>query len=1138
MKRARRNKIAEWGRPIALFLIGAAVFFALFASTAPEPVRADPGWWNTSWTNRRLITITGIHPENYQIRVVIPYSPNMQTDYDDLRFVENDTTGVLNYWIENYTADNVTVWVRRLENTQYDIDNTIYVYYGNPDATSMSSGDNTFITFNTTGTMWTVSGTSGQDTTFGKDDSQSFKAVGDGTTNWRGGIWPYGFSTSRRFIIEYWIYLDHFTANVQHRLLSCTNSSAYPLSGVGHNTQAVDGYFKYIEGGTMTSTGVAASATTWYELRTVPNPATSKFDWYYRTDGGEWTTLGTDLGLEAAYSNPYYLDFDVYNTTDNMHVDVLRVRTFTDLEPTTTIGADESLNIIISNIACDNVLIDRDIDWVDSKAPTGTKLRVDVEWTLPNNVVKENVRFIVYDKNNVLIDNRVATENLRIADNKQTFFEVYRATDNTLSDTQLGEWDVGVTANDNEGVKGSTRATNVFQVSDLTATCTVENVPKHRLRVYGTGSRVDGATVIIENIWLEDNNVGTRHQALANNGYDDTYAPLGAGNLHIRLKSKNLDGRHPLGGDNISYLYPNFAPEVVSMTVSEALVDRARNYSGSNVVLSTIMTVRVRDVDNRDDINTLRIGIRDNAEALVENVDRWENRTVIDENTYEVGFIYDPLETISNLGTFDVWRHATDRHGGVLSSWAEGFVVDDLAISISFDPIRPYCQWPLTVSGTISRVSKIVASVDNSWLIENKHGTFTLGASNTYGITYSITNVQPNENIAVTLRALDSPLDGVLHSNYVTNENLLYEIWVRWDNEWALEDNIIRRSRIIKFYWDGGTYSKTLTENPENIIMAAAGKAATWVQLKDTDAYWRGRVPAENGGRLAFFIARDNNMPKKYEFVLEDHTNMFGPPNTADGQLRIRAWLDNNFAELSDDHWDAFLKSYAFLQKGERYYVYIYRPGEQRSWGMFQTEETTVNTLKVYPIVFGVEPLRISDVIILGAERDVDTGNIKISYQDKAENTENIIFSVYTFAEDNLLYTTFADYTPAYSTTWTQADNNRSYKVAIVAKNKIFGDILHTQTIGTNIPAPVLPSIAEDGGSPFDLPLPLATFGALMITLVIGLSFSAVHAGLAAIAMIFVAALFIYLGWFPLSMGAVLGVMLVIVVIWKLTSGR
>jgi len=100
-------------------------------------------WWGANWMKRRPITISGSHPENYQIKIVIPYDNNMRSDYGDLRFLENKAAGVLSYWIENYTADNVTVWVRRLENA----DNTIYVYYSNPSATSAENADATFLLY-------------------------------------------------------------------------------------------------------------------------------------------------------------------------------------------------------------------------------------------------------------------------------------------------------------------------------------------------------------------------------------------------------------------------------------------------------------------------------------------------------------------------------------------------------------------------------------------------------------------------------------------------------------------------------------------------------------------------------------------------------------------------------------------------------------------------------------------------------------------------------------------------------------------------------------------------------------------------------------------------------------------------------
>jgi serine protease AprX len=93
-----------------------------------------------TWCRWRPITVIGSHPENYQLRIDIPYDNDMQSDYADLRFFENENSGELSYWIEDYTAENATVWVRRLENA----DDTIYVYYGNPNATSASDGDAVF----------------------------------------------------------------------------------------------------------------------------------------------------------------------------------------------------------------------------------------------------------------------------------------------------------------------------------------------------------------------------------------------------------------------------------------------------------------------------------------------------------------------------------------------------------------------------------------------------------------------------------------------------------------------------------------------------------------------------------------------------------------------------------------------------------------------------------------------------------------------------------------------------------------------------------------------------------------------------------------------------------------------------------
>jgi len=134
------NRLRRSSSALLVVCLVVAFVVPLMMIAAPS-VSASPAWWNTSWTRRRPITITGSHPENYQIKVIIPYDSDMKSDYSDLRFTENEDGDNLSYWIENYTAASATVWVRRVENS----DSTIYVYYGNLTATTTSDPSATFI---------------------------------------------------------------------------------------------------------------------------------------------------------------------------------------------------------------------------------------------------------------------------------------------------------------------------------------------------------------------------------------------------------------------------------------------------------------------------------------------------------------------------------------------------------------------------------------------------------------------------------------------------------------------------------------------------------------------------------------------------------------------------------------------------------------------------------------------------------------------------------------------------------------------------------------------------------------------------------------------------------------------------------
>ncbi len=97
-------------------------------------------WTDPDWTQMKPIEITnnaGQPLANYAIHLTIDYDPDMQSDYDDIRFKhENSPTMWLNYWIETEDPSSASVWVKIpvIPNGQ----SMMYLFYGNPSATSLS----------------------------------------------------------------------------------------------------------------------------------------------------------------------------------------------------------------------------------------------------------------------------------------------------------------------------------------------------------------------------------------------------------------------------------------------------------------------------------------------------------------------------------------------------------------------------------------------------------------------------------------------------------------------------------------------------------------------------------------------------------------------------------------------------------------------------------------------------------------------------------------------------------------------------------------------------------------------------------------------------------------------------------------
>jgi len=104
----------------------------------------------SDWLYNKQVTIqenSGTTLTDYQVKISVDYETGMNSDFSDLRFTDSDGTILLNYWMEEYTAgSSATVWVK-VPSIPVSSEKTIYMYYGNGEASSLSDGDAVFKLF-------------------------------------------------------------------------------------------------------------------------------------------------------------------------------------------------------------------------------------------------------------------------------------------------------------------------------------------------------------------------------------------------------------------------------------------------------------------------------------------------------------------------------------------------------------------------------------------------------------------------------------------------------------------------------------------------------------------------------------------------------------------------------------------------------------------------------------------------------------------------------------------------------------------------------------------------------------------------------------------------------------------------------
>lgn len=105
-------------------------------------------WWDNSWSRKKEIKVQenqGIDYSNYTINLSVSYESSMQSDFDDLRFVDSTETTELSYWIESYTASTSAVVKVKVPTMTANTNSTIYMYYGNGAVGNNSDFENAYL---------------------------------------------------------------------------------------------------------------------------------------------------------------------------------------------------------------------------------------------------------------------------------------------------------------------------------------------------------------------------------------------------------------------------------------------------------------------------------------------------------------------------------------------------------------------------------------------------------------------------------------------------------------------------------------------------------------------------------------------------------------------------------------------------------------------------------------------------------------------------------------------------------------------------------------------------------------------------------------------------------------------------------
>ena len=315
---------------------------------------------------RRMITIDNTGNPNtltdYQVFINVTYDPNMQTHFDDLRFTWYDEASGeevdIDYWLDKYVdSEYALVWVEVPE-IRGSGEEVLYMYYGDPDAVSESNGEETFVFFDGFSTdttadydifrnanaemSWNPNGwlivdasereSSGRNSNVriyhktAQIDATEEKywletrceAVGTGLLDYLGPEQPYKYDSDPKY---------YYALDAWVRPESCYLSSIWGYEA-----------WEFREGGLVPN-----RKDEWYRIGLGTSPNGTVFGRFCDDDYSEIETV---VNQTVHQNNEWWIGLAASRqckdgATLYAYFDYVRVRKFTDPEPTYSIGPDE-----------------------------------------------------------------------------------------------------------------------------------------------------------------------------------------------------------------------------------------------------------------------------------------------------------------------------------------------------------------------------------------------------------------------------------------------------------------------------------------------------------------------------------------------------------------------------------------------------------------------------------------------------------------------------------------------------------------------------------------------------------------------------------------------------------------------------